>query len=815
MLRPRAQGIMRSPHILIASLALLVGCRAPTQSPAAPVEVSDETIVSHIEPERNGPAPLAIEREEEAVPVYAPSPVALADGDPAVPGIGAPSAALVAQLRAALEEQGPDYEARTHHFEADGEPTFVNRLILETSPYLLQHAHNPVNWSPWGDAAFERAAALNRPVLLSVGYSTCHWCHVMERESFEDLEIAAFINANFVPIKVDREERPDVDGVYMNAVYAIAGRGGWPMTVVMTPDREPFFAGTYFPARTGDRGPREGFLSILQRLDERYRTEPDTVVAEAREITASVRQRSNRPANGRVVEASLDQGTTRFVGTFDADWGGYGRAPKFPRPSVLTFLMRQALRQGDGEVLATVATTLDRMSEGGMYDHVGGGFHRYSVDRFWLVPHFEKMLYDNAQLVVAYLEGYQSTGNTDYERVARETLFYVARDMTGPSGEFWSATDADSLTPTGHSEEGWFFTWTPDELAGLLEPEIAEAVTAYYGVTPRGNFERRNIFATRRSHEEVASELGVTVETLRERIQSARNTLYEHRETRPYPVLDDKIIAAWNGLMISAFARASVVLQEPTYLERALDAAEFVRDNMIEDGGSMFRTHRAGRPGHNGVLDDYAFFEQACLDLFEATGDRDWLELAIQLQQQLEQRFSQTRGGAAAGPYYLTPSDGPELLAREVPAYDGAEPSGNSVAALNLLRLAELTLDPAYGQRAESLLSGARQDASAPLMLSALDWFLDTPMEIALIVPDGRSATSMLRELRGEFVPNRVLLVVPESSVAALTDLVPWLEGKLARDGEVTAYVCEEGVCELPTTEPAEFLGQVRRRVAR
>jgi uncharacterized protein YyaL (SSP411 family) len=741
--------------------------------------------------------------------------VVLAEGEPAVPGIEVPSTALVAQLRAALEEQGPDYEPRTEHFELDGEPTFVNRLIVETSPYLLQHAHNPVNWSAWGDEAFERATALNRPVLLSVGYSTCHWCHVMERESFEDLEIAAFINANFIPIKVDREERPDVDGVYMNAVYAIAGRGGWPMTVVMTPDREPFFAGTYFPARTGDRGSREGFLSILQGLDTRYRTEPETVVAEARQITASVRQRSNRPASGRLVEASLDQGAARFVNTFDAEWGGFGRAPKFPRPSVLTFLLRQALRQGDGGVLAAVATTLDRMSEGGMYDHVGGGFHRYSVDRFWLVPHFEKMLYDNAQLVVAYLEGYQSTGNTNYERIVRETLFYIARDMTGPRGEFWSATDADSMTPEGHSEEGWYFTWTPSELEDVLEPEVTEAVTAYYGVSGRGNFERRNIFETRRSAIEVAAELAITVEELDRRIQEARTTLYEHRETRPHPVLDDKVIAAWNGLMISAFTRASVVLQEPTYLQRALAAATFVRDNMIDNEGRMYRTYRAGRPRHQGVLDDYAFFGQACLDLFEATGDRAWLELAIQLSEQLETRFSQQRGGSPSGPYYLTPADGPELLAREVPAYDGAEPSGNSVAALNLLRLAELTLETSYGQRAESLLGGARQDASAPLMLSALDWFLDTPMEIALIVPEGQSAAPMLRELRAEFVPNRVLLVVPESAAAGLADLVPWLEGKVSRDGDVTAYVCEEGVCELPTTEPAEFVEQVRRRVAR
>ena len=801
------------------AILLLVACRGPVTDPAVP---SEDPIPAESEddgfapPAPSGPAATPLPpRPDRAPTADAPRAIELADGEPANPGIDAPNPALVDQLRSAVGDHGPDYEPRTHHFNGDGEPTYVNRLILETSPYLLQHAHNPVNWRAWGDEAFETAAALGRPVLLSVGYSACHWCHVMERESFEDLEIAAFINSNFVAIKVDREERPDVDGIYMNAVYAIAGRGGWPMTVVMTPDREPFFAGTYFPARTGDRGTREGFFTILQRLSNRYETEPDTVVAEARQITASVRARSNRPARGRLTEDTLNRSAASIVESLDTEWGGFGRSPKFPRPSVLTFLMRHSLRMGDGDALHAVTLTLDRMSEGGMYDHVGGGFHRYSVDRFWLVPHFEKMLYDNAQLVMAYVEAYQLTGNSNYERVARETLHYISRDLTGPFGEFWSATDADSPTPDGHSEEGWFFTWTPAELRDALEPDIEEAISAYYGVTGRGNFERRNIFSTRRSADEVAAELEITPDELATRIQSARQTLYELRETRPHPVLDDKVIAAWNGLMISAFARAGVVLQEPAYIERAVAAAEFVRDGMIDDEGVMHRTFRAGRPAHAGVLDDYAFFGQACLDLFEATADRQWLTLAIQLQEQLEARFAATTSGSNRGPYFLTPSDGPELLAREVPAYDGAEPSGNSVAALNLLRIGELTLDEAWRQRAQNLMIAARQDTSAPLMLSALDWFLDTPMEIAIIVPEGTSPAALLGQLRGRFVPNRALVIVDESEVAGLTDLVPWLEGKTAISGEPTAYVCEEGVCELPTSDPEVFGEQVDRRIER
>ena len=806
---------MRTQLLVLA--AFIVACRGPVSDPSVPSAAEAEGSGGEFAiPAPTGPAAIPLPpRPAGPLGGEAPEPIELADGEPAAPGIEAPSLALVAQLRAAIDDHGADYEPRTHHFEDDGSPTFVNRLIMETSPYLLQHAHNPVNWRPWGDEAFETAAALERPVLLSVGYSTCHWCHVMERESFEDLEIAAFINANFVPIKVDREERPDVDGIYMNAVYAIAGRGGWPMTVVMTPDREPFFAGTYFPARTGDRGSREGFLSILQRLSTRYQSEPDSVVSEARQITRSVRARSNRPARGRLTEETLDRSATHIVATLDEEWGGFGHAPKFPRPSVLTFLMRHALRTGDGEALHAVTLTLDRMSEGGMYDHVGGGFHRYSVDRFWLVPHFEKMLYDNAQLVMAYIEAYQLTGDVTYERVARETLHYISRDLTGAFGEFWSATDADSSTPDGHSEEGWFFTWTPNELRGALDPEVAEAISAYYGVTARGNFEHRNIFSTRQSADEVAAGLGIETEELDTRIQAGRQTLYELRETRPHPVLDDKIIAAWNGLMISAFARAGVVLQEPAYVDRAVAAAEFVRDRMVDEQGVMHRTFRAGRPAHAGVLDDYAFFGQACLDLFEATGDRSWLSLAIQLQEQLESRFSRTADGTNTGPYYLTPSDGPELLAREVPAYDGAEPSGNSVAALNLLRLGELTLDQRWRQRAENLMGSARQDTSAPLMLTALDWFLDTPMEIGIVVPTGTNPAPLLAELRGRFVPNRALVIVEESTLESVVEFVPWLEGKRALNGAPTAYVCEEGVCELPTADPVEFGRQVDRRIER
>jgi uncharacterized protein YyaL (SSP411 family) len=486
---------------------------------------------------------------------------------------------LPSEYQDALNAQGKDYKPRTHHLRKNGTPEFTNRLIFESSPYLLQHAHNPVNWHPWGDEVFERAAAENKLVLLSVGYSTCHWCHVMERESFEDKEIAAYINANYIPVKVDREERPDVDNIYMSAVRMMSGRGGWPMTVMLTSDRLPVFGGTYFPARDGDRGAQTGFLTILNNYRDLYLQDPIDLVGRAQEVAAQLSQRLEFRGGGRVPNASAVFNAIRGLsGSFDEIHGGFGRAPKFPRSVNLELLFRYYRRTRDKRALDVALTTLQKMAAGGMYDQVGGGFHRYSTDERWLVPHFEKMLYDNAQLVVSYLEAAQVTGDDSYSRTAVHILDYVAREMTHPNGSFYSATDADSPTDEGHDEEGLFFTWTIPEVERLFKakPGYARLVRAFYRMTTRGNFERRNILHRTQSLDVVAKTMQLTVEEAQRRLNEAHEIMYTERLKRLPPILDDKILVSWNGLMVSAFARAGLALKRADYTERASKAASFI-----------------------------------------------------------------------------------------------------------------------------------------------------------------------------------------------------------------------------------------------
>ncbi|MEW5850790.1 MAG: thioredoxin domain-containing protein [Myxococcota bacterium] len=739
------------------------------------------------------------------------SPAMLRPADPALPGTGPGDPALTAELARALKAKGPDYRARTHHRLPDGSPRYTNRLIRETSPYLLQHAHNPVNWYPWGDEAFERARRDNKPVLLSVGYSTCHWCHVMERESFEDEEIARFINEHYVAIKVDREERPDVDALYMTAVHVLAGRGGWPMTVVLNPQREPFFAGTYFPARDGDRGARKGFLTVLRELSELYRSQPDRVTAIAAQTTARLRAATEPapPADIPGPEA-IHQAAVNLARSFDPRHGGFGRAPKFPTPSTLELLMRYYRRTSDAGALHMVVQTLDKMARGGIYDHVGGGFHRYATDEKWLVPHFEKMLYDNAQLVVAYLEAYQLTSRADFATVARETLDYVRREMSDPAGGFYSATDADSPVPNrGHEEEGWFFTWTPTELRSVLGEERARHVAAYYGVSERGNFEGRNILHTPLPLPEVAAALKLSAPALEQSLRASRELLYQARSKRPSPLRDDKVIASWNGLMISAFARGAQVLNEPAYATRAAQAATFILDNLRE-GGRLRRTWREGRARQEGTLDDHAFVAQGLLDLYEATHDVRWLQEAVRLHDALEKHYLDAQNGG----FYLTPQGHEALLARDKPDYDGAEPSGNSVAILNLLRLEELTADGRYGELADRALRAfsaqLRRGAGAAKMLCALDYRLDRPLEIVLVAPARGSVGELESALHQTFVPNRILVAVAEGEdMERESKVVPLVEGKRAQGGRPTAYVCRERRCELPTSDPRVFRSQI------
>ena len=735
-------------------------------------------------------------------------------GDPRLPGVGLVDESLQQRLDQAFASQGPRYRPRTHHLRDDGSPRFTNRLIEESSPYLLQHAHNPVNWYPWSDEAFARAKREKRPVFLSVGYSTCHWCHVMERESFEDEEIAAFLNRHFIAIKVDREERPDIDSVYMKAVNILTGRGGWPMTVIMTPDKEPFFGGTYFPPRKGVRGSRAGLIDILREMLRSFREEPAEVVARAQELSQRVEQvAALRPGPGVPSDKVIVVAAQQLATMFDRVDGGFTGAPKFPQPARLTLLLRYARRTGDPGATAMVTTTLDKMAEGGIYDHVGGGFHRYSTDAKWLVPHFEKMLYDNAQLAVVYLEAWQHTGDERYERVTREVLDYVAREMTSPEGGFYSATDADSPAPSGHDEEGWFFTWTPDEIETLLGPDDAAVLAAAYGVTQRGNFEGRNILYRVKSYREVGSELRIPSKKVAAVLGTARQVLYDARASRPPPIRDEKIIAAWNGMMISAFARAGWALAEARYSTAAVRAARFVLDTMRNESRALARTYRDGKKASESFLDDYAAMVAACLDLYETTGSEVWLLDAVELQKQQDARYLDSDGGG----YYLTPNDGEDLLVREKPAYDGAVPSGNSIAASNLLRLHDLTGDVKWRDTAERVFSSlgfrvTRSPTAYPLLLAALDHYYDLPLEIAIVSPSSRAEAAPLEGLlRNAFIPNKAFAVLTDAEAEHQQALVPWLEAKRAMRNQSTAFVCERGRCELPTSNPKVFSKQLTR----
>ncbi|MCC6215883.1 MAG: thioredoxin domain-containing protein [Polyangiaceae bacterium] len=738
-----------------------------------------------------------------------------------MPGVARVDADLEARLTSAVRARGAGAVARTRHRTASGEPRYTNRLALQTSPYLLQHAHNPVNWFPWGEEAFERARIERRPILLSVGYSTCHWCHVMERESFEDEEIAGYINQHFIPVKVDREERPDVDALYMAAVHVLAGRGGWPMTVALTPERDPFFAGTYFPPRAGARGARKGLLGILQELAAQHAADPAGVVERARSVSRRV-QAALAPARPAAIPGpeALTALAGSLVRSLDPTWGGFGGAPKFPQPAQLELLLRVYRRTGDERARDAALLTLERMAAGGIHDQVGGGFHRYSVDARWRVPHFEKMLYDNAQLAIVYLEAYQVTGRTDLADVARRTLDYVAREMTSPEGAFYSATDADSPAPGGHEEEGRFFTWTPAELEEALGSAAGRRFGVIHGVTAAGDLDGRSVLHRPRPLAEVARELASPVPELERQLVEARRVLLARRASRPPPARDEKILAAWTGLMISAFARGALALGDPALAGRAAAAARFVVTRMRSAEGRLLRVHVAGRAHGAAQLDDHAFLIQGLIDLFEATAELRWLDEALGLQRQLDEHHRDASGGG----YFATGHDHEALLARVKPDYDGAEPSGNSVEVLNLLRLEELTGDAELRQGAERALAAfatpLTRGSGAAKLASALDFYLDEPLEIFLVTPEGGGGGPLLDVVKQSYLPNRILLAVPGgAALATLAARVPALEGKRALGGVATAYVCRRGSCDLPATDPALFARQLapawRRRAPR
>jgi hypothetical protein len=636
----------------------------------------------------------------------------------------------------------------------------------------------------------------------------------MEEESFEDEEIARFLNENYIAVKVDREERPDVDAIYMKAVQGFSGTGGWPLNVWLTPDRKPFFGGTYFPPRDGRYGKGSGFLEILRALSDSYVSMASEVEEIGGKATAFIRQALSPEGGDELPTAEALTDAARFYfDHFDPVNGGLAAVPKFPSHLPVRFLLRFHRRTGDGFYLDMARRTLEAMAAGGICDHVGGGFHRYATDGKWLIPHFEKMLYDNALLVTAYLEGYQATGRKDFARVARETLRFIERDMTAPGGAFYSATDADSPGEGGHREEGAFFTWTPAELEAALGPERARIVARQYGVTEGGNFEGRSILHVSAPPAAVARDLGIPEAELDAVLPEGKELLYRARSLRPGPIRDEKILTAWNGLAISAYARAGHVLDDPGYVERACRAARFLLENAFR-GGQLHRTWKDGEARHPGLLEDHAFLVAGFLDLYEASADLAWLEEAVAMDAVLADRFEDKDHGG----FFLTGDGHEELLVREKPMYDGAEPAGSSVAVLNLLRLHEFTTDPQYRARAEKAFRYAAptlksNPTSLSEMLLALDFLLDRPKQVVVVLPReaGKDESApLLSVFRDKFVPNRVLSVVREGQEQEkAARIIPLVRGKEAVGGRVTIYVCEERTCMPPTSDPAELLRQV------
>ncbi len=680
----------------------------------------------------------------------------------------------------------------------------ANRLADETSPYLLQHKDNPVDWYPWGEEALSRAREEDKPVLLSVGYSACHWCHVMERESFEDAATAGIMNEHFVNIKVDREERPDIDSIYMSALQAMTRGGGWPMTVFMTPDGAPFYAGTYFPP-VPSRG-LPSFQQLLVSLADAYENRREDVLQSA----ASVRdylQSSTGAAIPRAETAGaelLDAAAGSLVAQIDRRFGGFGGAPKFPQAMNLEVLLRHHHRTGDRSALDGVELTLRQMANGGIYDQLGGGFARYSVDEYWLVPHFEKMLYDNALLSRLYLETYQATGDPFYRRIAEETLDYVLCDMTSDEGGFYAAEDADS-----EGVEGKFYVWTPDEIEAVLEPEDTKLALRYWDVTERGNFEGKNILNVPRPPEAVADEFGVSPQELWERIVRIRSRLLAEREKRVRPGRDEKVLGSWNGLMLRSFALASRVLDRDDYREAAERNAAFLLEKLKSDG-RLRRSYKDGRARFNGYLEDYAMVADGLVALYEATFETRWLLEADALCEAISELFWDEGSKA----FYDTPADHEKLVTRPRDIYDNAAPSGTSVTVEVLLKLALLLDRNDYRQRAESVLeelSGGLEKLPGAFgrLLCALDFSLGQPREIALVGdPDAPDTQALVSAIYARYLPNKVVAGrAPDDEEAA--GLIPLLADRPMRDGRATAYVCEGYACKTPTTDPEELAEQL------
>ena len=719
----------------------------------------------------------------------------------------------------------------------------TNRLAHEKSPYLFQHAHNPVDWYPWGEEAFSAARRENKPIFLSIGYSTCHWCHVMAHESFENEQVAAIMNREFVNIKVDREERPDVDRVYMTFVQATTGGGGWPISVWLTPDLKPFVGGTYFPPE--DAYGQPGFKKVLERIATAWKENHDKIVEQGGKIVEALRESQSAPkvsGEGTIDAAILDAAYQQLDRAYDPKEGGVGNAPKFPRPVTLNFLLRFYARDPKSDAgkhaLEMALFTLRKMAAGGMHDHIGGGFHRYSVDRYWHVPHFEKMLYDQAQLAVAYLDAFQITRDRQYESVARDILDYVARDLTSKEGGFFSAEDADSpvvaagglsavasakADDPGHSKtaEGAFYVWTKKEIDDALG-DAAEIFDFHHGVQPHGNapegsdphdeFRGKSILIERHSIAETAEHFKKTEDQVAKSLAQSREKLFSIRAKRPRPHLDDKIIAAWNGLMVSAYARGAQVLGDAKYLQIATRAAIFLRGNLYDSSRKiLYRNYREGRSDIEGFADDYAFVIQGLLDLYEASFDVEWLKFAMPLQETQDRLFFDEKNGG----YFSTSGKDENVFLRMKDDNDGAEPAASSVAALNLLRLSQLRDDKQMAERARKTVDAfattlSHFPSAMPQMLVALDYSLSKPRQIVIAGKrDAAETKALLKEVRRHFLPKTILFLADDAEGQKyLGERNEAIRAMSLVDGKPAAYVCENFTCKAPVTDP-KALGEL------
>ncbi len=692
------------------------------------------------------------------------------------------------------------------HASSTDPPTGKNHLAGSQSPYLLQHADNPVDWYPWGEEAFAKAKAEDKPIFLSIGYATCHWCHVMEHESFEDPAVAALMNETFVNIKVDREERPDIDQVYMSVSQMLTGSGGWPLTIIMTPDKEPFYAATYIPKES--RYGRIGMVDLIPRIHQLWVSDRDKISATSRQILAGLEKMETRSAAGTLEEKAVDDAFTQLAGRYDATHGGFGSAPKFPSPHNLVFLTRYWRQTGNEQALAMVSRTLEEMRLGGVYDQIGFGFHRYSTDAEWLVPHFEKMLYDQAMLTMAYTEAWLATSNPVFERTVREIVTYVLRDMTSPEGAFYSAEDADS-----EGEEGLFYLWTLAEVEKILDEDDAAFAASVWNLSAEGNFADevkgsrtgRNIPHLTENHAAAAATLDMTQKDFDQQLQRIRARLFDAREKRVHPLKDDKVLADWNGLMAAAMAYAGRVFDEPEWIRAAERATGFVLEEMRTSKGRLLHRYRDSDATIQAFLDDYVFMTTAMLELYDATFDPKYLERAVKLQEQTVGLFWDT----ARGGFYFTSADNEVLLVRQKEIYDGAIPSGNSMAADNLVRLARLTGDEEYLERANRIFTAFAADAGRlpsahTQLVSALQRAAGSSLEVVIAGDPGADDTAVLiATVREMYLPHAAVLLVPSGpSGAAIRKMAPFAKSYTPVKGKAAAYVCQDFSCQLPTTDP-------------